>query len=76
MVGKDADPVPRRCGFCVDFRNDAAYLEAALPGLASMGSGHAAVRADDGICRRHERYLSSGASCADFAAAGATEAQP
>jgi len=57
-----------RCGRCVSFRNDRAYLEAAMPGLTSMSSGDASVRADDGICLRHDRYLSARASCADFSA--------
>lgn len=56
----------RRCGNCGYFRNDRAYLEAAMPGLTSMSSGDASVRADDGICLRHDRYLSAWASCADF----------
>jgi hypothetical protein len=55
-----------RCGNCGYFRNDRAYLEAAIPGLTSMSSGDASVRADDGICLRHDRYLSARASCADF----------
>lgn len=60
------DKGEERCGRCVSFRNDRAYLEAAMPGLASMSSGDASVRADDGICLRHDRYLSAWASCADF----------
>jgi hypothetical protein len=55
-----------QCGRCASFRNDRAYLEAAMPGFSSMGSGDASVRADDGICLRHDRYLSARASCADF----------
>ena len=58
-----AAPACRRCRF---FRNDPAFLEAAIPGLTSFSSGHAAVRADDGLCLRHDRYLSAHASCADF----------
>jgi hypothetical protein len=58
----------RRCGYCAHFRNDRAYLEAAMPGLASMSSGDASVRADDGVCLRHDRYLSARASCAEFTA--------
>ena len=55
-----------QCGNCGHFRNDRAYLEAAIPGLTSMSSGDASVRADDGVCLRHDRYLSARASCADF----------
>jgi hypothetical protein len=55
-----------RCGSCGHFRNDPSYLEAAIPGLASLSSGDASVRADDGLCLRHDRYLSARASCKDF----------
>jgi hypothetical protein len=58
--------VKERCGRCVSFRNDRAYLEAVMPGLSIMSSGDASVRADDGVCERHDRYLSARASCADF----------
>ena len=61
-----------RCGTCANFRNDPAYLEKAVPGLTSMSSAHASVRADDGICIAHDRYLSARASCADFVPIGAT----
>jgi hypothetical protein len=57
----------KRCGACRHFRNDPAYLEAAIPGLKCLSSGAASVRADDGLCLRHDRYLSAGRSCADFA---------
>ncbi len=57
------------CGSCRYFRNDPAYLEAAIPGLSSLSSGAASVRADDGLCLLRDRYLSARASCARFAAA-------
>ena len=56
------------CGSCRHFRNDPAYLEAAIPGLSSLSSGAASVRADDGLCLAHDRYLSARASCPRFAA--------
>jgi len=56
----------RRCGVCAYFRNDPAYLEAALPGLTSLSSAGISARSDDGLCTKHERYLSARASCADF----------
>jgi hypothetical protein len=62
-------PVSGRCGSCGYFRNDAAYLEAAIPGLSSLSSAAASVRADDGLCLRHDRYLSARASCPQFEAA-------
>jgi hypothetical protein len=52
----------------VHFRNDPAALEAALPGLNSLSSARASVRADDGLCGRHERLVGVRASCADFRA--------
>jgi hypothetical protein len=55
-----------RCAACGHFRNDPAFLEAAIPGWASLGSAHGATRADDGLCLRHDRYLSARAGCADF----------
>ena len=63
----------RACGFCVHFRDDPAYLETAIKGLASLGSGWASVRGDDGLCLRHDRYLGAKSSCADFSARGAGE---
>jgi hypothetical protein len=50
----------------VYFRNDAAFLERALPGLATLSSGYASVRSDDGLCARHDRYVGARAACADF----------
>ncbi|MBO0712813.1 MAG: hypothetical protein J2P47_16190 [Acetobacteraceae bacterium] len=64
-----ATPHPlRQCRTCRHFRNDAAFLETALPGLTSMSSAHGSVRADDGLCLRHDRYLGADSSCADYAA--------
>jgi hypothetical protein len=64
-------PLPRdRCGTCRHFRNDSTYLEIAIPGLSSLSSGSASVRADDGLCLRHDRYLGAGRSCADFVSVG------
>jgi hypothetical protein len=65
-----------RCGSCRHFRNDAAYLEATMPGLASFGSGDASARADDGVCLRHDRYLSARASCNDFLVAESLRQAP
>ena len=56
----------RTCRQCRHFRNDAQYLETAFPGLASMSSGYGSVRADDGICTRHDRYLNAESSCVQF----------
>jgi hypothetical protein len=56
------------CRDCVHFRNDPSYLETVFRGLTSLSSGYGSVRADDGICLRHDRYLSARASCPQFTA--------
>jgi hypothetical protein len=63
-------PAPRGslCGACAYFDNDPQRMEAAIPGLASLSSGHACVRADDGLCHRHDRYVSARFGCGDFCA--------
>jgi hypothetical protein len=58
--------LPGRCGACHQFANDPASLEAAFPGLATMGSGFASVRANDGLCKLRQVYLSDRAGCARF----------
>jgi hypothetical protein len=60
-----------QCLSCVHFRNDPAFLERLFKGLASLGSGYGSARANDGICLRHDRYLSTRSSCAEYCAAGA-----
>lgn len=72
----DAPTRKPACGACRFFRNDPAYLEAAFPGMASMGSGHASVKADDGICLRHDRYHSAHASCDEFASTSCPNGGP
>jgi hypothetical protein len=62
-----------RCGTCAHFRNDAAYLEAAIAGFSSLSSGNGSARADDGLCLLHDRYLGARASCADFSSRGEPE---
>jgi len=56
-----------KCAVCAHFRNEPDYLEREIPGLATMSSAHASVRADDGICTLHERYLSARSTCTAFA---------
>lgn len=53
----------RRCQNCRHFQNDPRLLEAAIPGLVSFGSGNASVRADDGLCLHHARYVAANAGC-------------
>ena len=59
-------PPGRACGACAAFDADPARVEAAFPGLAAMSSGHASVRARDGLCARRARYLPASATCPDF----------
>jgi hypothetical protein len=58
-----------RCGSCGQFRNAAAYLEAMLPGLGSLSSGHGSVRSEDGHCLHHDRLVPARGSCEAFVAA-------
>jgi hypothetical protein len=55
------------CGNCRYFQDDPKGIEEAYPGLASMSSGFASVRDQDGLCNLHDRYLSSRDSCPCFA---------
>ncbi len=55
------------CLGCRHFDHEPADVEAALPGLSSLSSAYAAVRADDGICAVHDRYVAASSVCADFA---------
>ena len=55
---KEAQPVAPSCATCRHFRNDAAYLEQQMPGIASLSSATASVRSDDGLCAYHDRWQS------------------
>jgi hypothetical protein len=59
---------PGRCGACRQFANDGTSLETAFPGLVTMGSGFASVRANDGVCKLRGIYLSDRAGCMRFEA--------
>lgn len=61
-------PTPQ-CRDCRHFRNDPEYLETVFKGLASLSSAYASVRADDGICLRHDRYLGAASWCGEFSPA-------
>ncbi len=51
------------CRSCEYFNARAEDLEAAFPGLASLSSAFASVRAHDGLCAQHERYVSASSVC-------------
>jgi hypothetical protein len=57
------------CAQCRHFDCGAAAFEAVLPGLAALGSAHAALRAGDGYCRLHDRTITAASACADLAPA-------
>jgi hypothetical protein len=61
------------CRSCRHFLNTSPAIESALPGLSTLSSAYAAVRADDGLCSLHDRYLAAHSVCASHAVrAGAT----
>lgn len=62
----------RACRTCRHFEDSPAALEAALPGLASLSSAYAAVRADDGLCALHDRYLAGRSVCDRYAGSTST----
>jgi hypothetical protein len=66
----------QECRSCVHFRNDAKFLESVFSGLTSLSSGFGSVRADDGVCLRHDRYLSARSFCADFAPLASDQESP
>jgi hypothetical protein len=61
-------PAPA-CLSCRHFQNAPQSLEAAFPGLASLSSGFAAVRLNDGLCAQHDRYVTASNHCVSYAAA-------
>ena len=59
------DPV---CRNCLHFRSDVAASRPAVPGLASLEAAHASARADDGLCLKHDRFVTQGSNCRFFRA--------
>jgi hypothetical protein len=55
------------CGNCRHFFNASPAIESALPGLSSLSSAYASVRADDGVCSLHDRYIAAESLCASHA---------
>jgi hypothetical protein len=51
------------CGHCIHFIHDPARIEAMIPGLTAMGSARASVRADDGVCARHDLIVTARDCC-------------
>ena len=55
-----------QCIECRFFENNPKALEEALPGLNTLSSAYGSVRAEAGICSRHDLFLASWKSCKDF----------
>ena len=55
------------CAGCGHFNDHPPDIEAAFPGLSSLSSAYAAVRASDGLCRVHDRYVAATSCCDGYA---------
>jgi len=55
------------CAPCQHFCTDPARLELQMPGLASLSSAHASVRAGDGLCLAHQRLINGRRRCEEYA---------
>jgi hypothetical protein len=53
------------CASCRYFNNGPDRLELEIKGLATLSSARASVRADDGICARHDRLTGRCSWCHD-----------
>jgi hypothetical protein len=62
----------RACANCVHFGAAPRYIESRFPGLTALGSGYAAVRAHDGLCALHDRYIGASSVCGAHAASTST----
>ncbi len=54
------------CLNCKFFENEPDRMEQDFPGLASLSSAYASVRADAGTCSRHGLIVTPWAQCRDF----------
>jgi hypothetical protein len=67
VSGSATSPVSERiCGSCRYFCQAPHEIESQMPGLRSLGSVFGSVRASDGLCRRHDRYLGASSHCGDY----------
>jgi hypothetical protein len=56
-----------RCATCRFFTGTAAALECAIPGLNILSSAYGSVRADTGLCQRHDMFVTArSAACPQF----------
>jgi hypothetical protein len=57
----------KSCATCRFFTGAPAALERALPGLNILSSAYGSVRADTGLCQRHDMFLTArSAACPQF----------
>jgi hypothetical protein len=54
------------CARCAHFQSSPVLIERRLRGLASLSSAYASVRAEDGLCARHDRYVAASSGCAQY----------
>ena len=67
-------PMAPRCGGCRHYTGEPHALEAAIPGLNILSSAYGSVRADTGLCGRHESFVrAASAACAEFTVVGSGE---
>ena len=59
---------PDACQTCRHFAGSGDEIEQRLPGLRTLGSAYGSVRAADGLCRLHDRYLAAASHCAFYGA--------
>ena len=60
--------LPDVCQTCRHFAGSGDEIERRLPGLRTLGSAYGSVRAADGLCQLHDRYLAAASRCAFYAA--------
>jgi len=48
-----------KCGVCRFFTGAPAALERAVPGLNALSSAYGSVRADTGLCERHDVFVTA-----------------
>jgi hypothetical protein len=54
------------CATCRYFTGAPREIEALLPGMRTLGSAYGSVRATDGVCRLHDRYLDPSSRCDSY----------
>ena len=67
MLKQQVQNGPSRCAECRFFTGAPAALERAIPGLNILSSAYGSVRADTGLCRRHDTFVTArSAACPQF----------